>query len=635
MLMCFFFFSTSAIYSQQFPFLWGSYDIPKYIARAADAEFLNDDAHESQCGAKLDETVQVLVDLKASLIVRALATWGSSNRFEPYANPNGAWWYKQNVSCVVDKINNAYAAAGLRRPIIQAGIFEFVDPSVEEVTINTDVMEAFKNEIFLSGNSTRYLNGTTPRVDVKYKYNNVRRTDGVQYWRTCPDLTKLEGMMWLYQQAKFYIDEGAYALHLGQMGYIARFDDRDVAICRGKLERLVGFIRAYAQLKGHFVLLSAEAQGHEYVSPNGQQLFDFKSSALRPKGINGYEADLPNCFGEQNAKTVVTGSPNSPHLLNSGYGVSPSGWSYNNYPYSTYFDFGSGRVCPIRNEPNINVDGVDYVWGKDDVRWFNDLNNTCQADWLKKYMCQLRDVENGMGSLQAPVKMLVAEGKDCEIQINNNYYMADRSIVKNAIQELWAVKTPTIDIINRSCEDSYGPAFNEYDFSVGNSDCTSVYSWHIKNPNGSWQAFTYGKHRHFNPPSSGLYTIYLRQDNFGLPTETFGVQQIQSTVYLVRRKCPPSHSIAGGLGSESISVFPNPTQDEIVVNYNVVEPCSVSMKVYNMTGNNILTLKDNLDFQSPNNLSEKFDISKLTSGVYVLVVFNNGKVKGRVKFTKL
>ena len=76
------------------------------------------------CPDKYCEMIKMLVDLNASLICRAVNPWLSHIDLQP-----GTEYYKGVQQLVID-INAAYDCRGLRRPIIQAGIFENIEPFV-------------------------------------------------------------------------------------------------------------------------------------------------------------------------------------------------------------------------------------------------------------------------------------------------------------------------------------------------------------------------------------------------------------------------------------------------------------------------------------------------------------------------
>jgi hypothetical protein len=60
--------------------------------------------------------------------------------------------------------------------------------------------------------------------------------------------------------------------------------------------------------------------------------------------------------------------------------------------------------------------------------------------------------------------------------------------------------------------------------------------------------------------------------------------------------------------------FPNPFNPTTKINYQISMPSKVSIKVFDVLGNEIATLVD--EYKSVGNYGVSFDASKLTSGLY-------------------
>ena len=60
--------------------------------------------------------------------------------------------------------------------------------------------------------------------------------------------------------------------------------------------------------------------------------------------------------------------------------------------------------------------------------------------------------------------------------------------------------------------------------------------------------------------------------------------------------------------------YPNPFNPITSINYSIPRASSVSLKVYDIIGNEVATLVN--EFKSPGNYLVQFDASKLSSGVY-------------------
>lgn len=211
-------FVTFKAFSQE-PYVAGCFDVQRYLARGADAEALFDDSQSN-----ITSAANALSAIDASFVFRCFMSWGFQNRFIP------GFGYDTQIQATKAAIYNAYGSK--RKPILQAGIFEYVSPSsnesIEQVTIPSDIISRFSNRI--TTNRNRYFDSNNnPRTDVKYIHNNVVRGTLPPYnnhpdYLNCPTLDKIEGFMWIFHQAKFYIDNGVNALHLGQIFWIAGLD---------------------------------------------------------------------------------------------------------------------------------------------------------------------------------------------------------------------------------------------------------------------------------------------------------------------------------------------------------------------------------------------------------------------------
>jgi hypothetical protein len=60
--------------------------------------------------------------------------------------------------------------------------------------------------------------------------------------------------------------------------------------------------------------------------------------------------------------------------------------------------------------------------------------------------------------------------------------------------------------------------------------------------------------------------------------------------------------------------YPNPFNPTTSINYSIPKASSVSLKVYDIIGNEVATLVN--EFKNPGNYLVQFDASKLSSGVY-------------------
>ncbi|MBO2010914.1 T9SS type A sorting domain-containing protein [Hymenobacter negativus] len=209
--------------------------------------------------------------MKASFIGNIFGPWGTTSAFNPDFNPlpvnatssctentpcSEGWCHSSRGVCIpwgryalgdlertITAINAAYDCEGLRRPIIQASIFESITrdtpagqmpdstkDGIHQITISPIVIDEFRDEIFSLNEQTRYFrlnaDGTyTAKTDVKFDFLRIAYpcstgSDGsISY---SPDAFQLEGRMWLFHEAKCLVDVGITAIHMGQTGIWAK-----------------------------------------------------------------------------------------------------------------------------------------------------------------------------------------------------------------------------------------------------------------------------------------------------------------------------------------------------------------------------------------------------------------------------
>lgn len=492
------------------------------------------------CPDKYCSIIKSFVDMKASFILRAANTWGNHLDLQP-----GTPFYQGMKQIVID-INAAYDCAGLRRPVIQGTIFENIDDAVSGVPIPADVINAFKTTVGFD--NAYYLDGSgLPKV-INFNPSRLRKIPTSVPWPNSPDITRIESKMWFYYLSKMYIDFGYKSIHLGQMTNWAEYDPSYI-----HTTIILNKIRAYAQSKNTFVLLSEENKKAAKFPGTNTFMYDFDSRPLFPREISN-----PSVCGEYNCTNTPTnylpGTPCSnetfPAVIDqcimtgagNSSGISPlSGCSLPFQPFSTYFDFGKGMFDDT-HPPSAGCNGFHGVWGWDDARWFAEgiSSQNCRVFWMQDAICRMRQYYNGFGFVAAPGILYTnrPENMDKFLTEHTNptsdgrYLLTDEVLVKNAIISSWTVnQNPEIvsdytcgsAIIGKCSQFNLDKKVRTYHFSISNPDCTSSYSWHVKTPNNTWLEMTYGSKRDIAVTTAGVYTIYLRIDNLGLPG---GVKQI-------------------------------------------------------------------------------------------------------------
>jgi hypothetical protein len=473
------------------------------------------------CPDKYCDMIKMLVDLNASLIVRAVNLYDTHQELRP-----GTGIYEGAKQLVID-VNAAYDCRGLRRPIIQAGIFEHINQYVSYVTIPASLINEFKYEEGFDSNL--YLDSNGQPKEVKFSHLRIQFDNPNQWTNTVPDLRKIEARMWILYMAKIFIDLGYKSIHLGLMGS----QDLTLIYTNEVLTR----IRSYAAQKNTFVLLTNENKKSQKRGGYNTFLYDYDSNALRVREISS-----PQVIGDYNCTNAVNsqlfnGTPFAT-VANKGFidycvlrqnqpttsGVSPLGCDYPIMPYNTYFDFGRGLISTGGLPSPTPANTAESTWGYSDARWFADeIGEAGRTYWMGYAISTLRSFDNGHGFMIAPG--ILSSGHEelwGTTQVAGNYYLlSDDLPTLDLIKSKW---TPNPDAgikITRTCTPTKLGLRPTYKLSVDNPDLTTIYTWHIRYPDGTWAPFTYGTQRILSF-GFGSMTIQLRKDNLGFSPSTFG-----------------------------------------------------------------------------------------------------------------
>jgi hypothetical protein len=434
--------------------------------------------------------------------------------------------------------------------------------------INNDGMA----DIPLKPKSNLYFN--RDRIAYKFDINN-NPVNSNHFYYLWPDLTNVETKLWYFNCAKIYIDAGINALSLGQ---IAQVSIKERNLEYPTLINLVSKIREYASTKGIQILLNAEpflsedSQGSKYYKTiNGIKYFIFDwqgiptwSSELTNNGFIDSPCQSPidedAIFASQECLTVNTPAlPNidciiSKFNLNNESGYGPNGCYYKSIPLSLYFDFGHGCTFQddngngVRDSNEILYDNIPnsnfgHVWGDDDQTWFMKLPPECKTKWFSNLFCKLKQKNENPINVQIPARLL--SKSYCGTNPIYNLY-SDTTFWNSLLSKL----TPTkLDFsIQESCQENTCEYckiliingkktwFTRKTSIVtlkSNSDCTSLYTFHIKKPDGSWFDYVKGTETTLAFNEDGVYEIILRQDNLGLSPSnpnTFGSEELKKYI---------------------------------------------------------------------------------------------------------
>jgi iduronate 2-sulfatase len=133
--------------------------------------------------------------------------------------------------------------------------------------------------------------------------------------------------------------------------------------------------------------------------------------------------------------------------------------------------------------------------------------------------------------------------------------------------------------------------------------------------------------KNYRAKTAGSYTVMVTNTNTGCVAE--------SVPTVVTNSCGKiTLNIADDLVAEDalaitkLSLYPNPSNGNIIVTYNAKSSANLSFKVYDVLGRVVFS-KETQASKSVN--TYRFDLSKLNPGMYYLEVNDNG-VKQRIKF---
>ncbi len=380
---------------------------------------------------RFNKNMDMLGNIDARFIGRVAGLWGRADWTQ-----HG---YFEAAAEVANRINETYEKAGLERPIIQASIFEKIEPSVNKVPIPGYVAKTY-------GQKVGYFKYEKMRYDKKHRHNFLQGgTTAVA------DISKIETRMWFYYQATKYIDAGYEAIHFGQ---IQIMDDNDPGhehwwrllekIRRYAKGKNRGFVICDAHTHGLFYLpsMAAEAKKNYKFDPkkdwnddekrkvkytHKQLLFDFHSYPMRIKPTKarkdetGGEGTL-----EKNYLTAIYGKSKG--------GITPSGWETESLPFLVELD-DYGITWPFNPESSY------FVWGWDEISWYAKQKRAYQKEWLQYAYNRVRTLDPN-GYFQMPGKRVVT---DVNKEKNKKIYSTFRATsgqnpnnrIETTIKKVW------------------------------------------------------------------------------------------------------------------------------------------------------------------------------------------------------
>lgn len=496
-----------------------------------------------------------LVDLVASngisFLNRVGGVWGVPGS----ADLRECSTYRRTLCATTQYINDAYDCYGHQRPFIQAGIFEFIDVSVDEVEISEETKLCFADYIQgteLDEPGATYsiceMTNVTPCSSTQRICRCTHTgSDAIEIFegdfsRSCDDLDKpeldnpdvlrrdcfdvnvssngvshqeidmcsLQTQMWFFQQAHTYIDCGFQALHFGQVHTYA--DEEGEPEC---LQKVLEKIRRYTdkdllfdyhinhdevEFEGDFPFdfISYPVFGQEYEDedcPDDSPILDgnLLEGIGNPNPCGGLEEnDVPGIFIGQELIDLV-----------------------NSYTYPPSSDC-ADRCIPVVLEfdhANHFCENICDFWcvaGFSQHLWANLVGDEYLSCWLETWNCFLQQNTCGV-SLMMPGHM----GLGWEDLDGNSlstpwfYSICDNPQTMNTVSEIMNVNEISQEEGFNYTTECYGalagfcsiipPRYRQkqqHCFEVISPDCSSTYTWHIRrlNPDGSstWLPFEVG-----------------------------------------------------------------------------------------------------------------------------------------------
>ena len=299
------------------------------------------------------EQLNLLVSLKATMITYSTQYWGLGVAFMDGTLPT--LWGR-----MVASINYAFDCAGLKRPVIQGGIWETMESSVCRVEIPPCVINHFYDKIVAAGPDAinRYLN----QSPVHFSYRHICRDDpnnpdddfpanctgecaSNEYPPTCyschPDFSKLETRMWFYHVGIMLIDAGFTSILIGDGPYMGA-NAYGTGADNFHQTSIVNDLRAYAAglPQPTELIIKLESDGdylhanEDGVFPSNQLLADYHAAVLRPREIFVQNGTPVNVGDLNDQNTGWQGCENS----DGNYDPAMFGPDCNGLPYLAFFD---------------------------------------------------------------------------------------------------------------------------------------------------------------------------------------------------------------------------------------------------------------------------------------------------------
>lgn len=259
--------------------------------------------------------------------------------------------------------------------IFEAGIYECINKSCEEIPIPAYVFEAFG----LPVEERNFCFDDIKNLSYEWSGENIFHSAEAG----TPDITRLECQMWIYYRATKYIDTGFESLFFGTLGRIVI---NDFANNLKTTEKVFNMIRDYAKEHSRrgWVLLQANDFGLVQEGENGERisLLDYVTWITCGVAPEGSVAHAPTVDNPQKIILKVDSSASRAIYTHSAKNVkTPSGWIAKALPYGVEFD-NSGYNPEQLDKPSFSISS-GLMWGIDEVGWFMRQPTNYQREWIE------------------------------------------------------------------------------------------------------------------------------------------------------------------------------------------------------------------------------------------------------------
>jgi len=302
-----------------------------------------------------EDDIRMLKNEGAKFIGRSVYVWANISISDPEA-----FAFTKEKLAYAHKIDPEF--------IFQACVFE----CIYKHFVNSVEIPAFVFEEFGLEPENRYFDYDAMKIADEPENRWGGMDTGI------PDISKLEGQMWIFYRAASYISAGCEAIHLGQICLIGRYD-KDFLCTKEVINRIRKYASKYA--RRHYVLIDAHTLGW---LRQDETMFDYNAFPIRLKEIVHRPME---CICEE-------GYLDS--MFNERDGLCR--------PFIVEFDnFGCSE------NPGKPDNASHFAWGYDEITWFSKQPHEYRQKFLR-YIADWVNARYPEGWVQMPSRRCLAGG---------------------------------------------------------------------------------------------------------------------------------------------------------------------------------------------------------------------------------